>query len=631
MTQHDTLTQALQQIADWDSHTTECAVEYGSNGVRDFYRNIAHAAISATQPAQAAQPVSRDVIRDVFLRNGFTIKDGCSDLKPYVYAAANALLEVAAAQPVQGVPEDFVRIPRPAFDKAASALRQYSQAPVDYHRSVLRMRDALRELTASPTPPAQQAAQSEPVKPLFAAKIAARKWAELQDAGARMQSIAFDGHKSGQPGTIDPWGVVRWGEQAAQGAGEVVRDYYQELLTARGAVQELEQKVFSQEQAIAILRTCVASHQRDMADPPAYLQDAVIKAAGLGAMAEQIAELKRQATHTPTQPAAGADVLDAKRWQLRCETLRALFPSAPSDYELDTAIGAAIAALATQPALAAQGEPLPEHADHVPEIAARLRLVARLAGCADAIPEDDRTAVGCIFSVLGNMRRALELKQAAQGAGEVVAWTSVNDALPDGEPGDPEVLFYSDDKRNPVDTAIGVYRADGWFSCGVEFVNVTHWKPKPANPSDTQPAAGADVPPAQPAPVVPEGWEIREEATWVYFKRPDGFYQAVTPNDSHQSHAQTLHMLMRAMLAATPTPPAQAAADARDAERWRMAVLIQSETLTPPDHRKNQQALNAYIKALGGGIDFQGAIDAALATHQQRQGGAAIAASGRQE
>ena len=49
-----------------------------------------------------------------------------------------------------------------------------------------------------------------------------------------------------------------------------------------------------------------------------------------------------------------------------------------------------------------------------------------------------------------------------------------------------------------------------------------------------------------------------------------------------------------------------------------MAVLIQSETLTPPDHRKNQQALNAYIKALGGGIDFQGAIDAALATHQQR-------------
>ena len=81
--------------------------------------------------------------------------------------------------------------------------------------------------------------------------------------------------------------------------------------------------------------------------------------------------------------------------------------------------GIARAALsATQPAQAAQSEPLPEHADHMPEIAARLRLVARLAGCADAVPEDDRTAVGCIFSVLGNMRRALELKQAAQAERE---------------------------------------------------------------------------------------------------------------------------------------------------------------------------------------------------------------------
>jgi hypothetical protein len=48
------------------------------------------------QLTQVVQPVSRDVIRDVFLRNGFTIKPGCGDLKPYVYEAANALLEVAA-------------------------------------------------------------------------------------------------------------------------------------------------------------------------------------------------------------------------------------------------------------------------------------------------------------------------------------------------------------------------------------------------------------------------------------------------------------------------------------------------------------------------------------------------------
>ena len=154
MSQHNTLMNLVKAVDAEMSESWECASYHPSLWPA---LEAAHAAISATQPAQAAQPVSRDVIRDVFLRNGFTIKDGCSDLKPYVYAAANALLEVAAAQPVQGVPEDFVRIPRPAFDKAASALRQYSQAPVDYHRSVLRMRDALRELTASPTPPAQPA------------------------------------------------------------------------------------------------------------------------------------------------------------------------------------------------------------------------------------------------------------------------------------------------------------------------------------------------------------------------------------------------------------------------------------------------------------------------------------------
>lgn len=72
-------------------------------------------------------------------------------------------------------------------------------------------------------------------------------------------------------------------------------------------------------------------------------------------------------------------------------------------------------------------EPLAEHADHIPEIAARLRLVAKLAGCAEAVPEDDLTAVGCIFSVLGNMRRALELKQATpEPVGEPAAWRWFN-------------------------------------------------------------------------------------------------------------------------------------------------------------------------------------------------------------
>ena len=71
-------------------------------------------------------------------------------------------------------------------------------------------------------------------------------------------------------------------------------------------------------------------------------------------------------------------------------------------------------------------EPLPEHADHVSEIAARLRLVAKLAGCPQVVPDDDRTAVGAIFSVLGDMRRAMERAHGigsgeGSGSGEGVA------------------------------------------------------------------------------------------------------------------------------------------------------------------------------------------------------------------
>jgi hypothetical protein len=40
-------------------------------------------------PAQ--QPLSKTQIKAIFLANGFTIKDGLDDLKPYVYDAARAI------------------------------------------------------------------------------------------------------------------------------------------------------------------------------------------------------------------------------------------------------------------------------------------------------------------------------------------------------------------------------------------------------------------------------------------------------------------------------------------------------------------------------------------------------------
>lgn len=44
------------------------------------------------------EPVSDDEIREVFLANGFTIKPGNTDLKPYVFSAARALLALRPAR-----------------------------------------------------------------------------------------------------------------------------------------------------------------------------------------------------------------------------------------------------------------------------------------------------------------------------------------------------------------------------------------------------------------------------------------------------------------------------------------------------------------------------------------------------
>jgi hypothetical protein len=40
------LREAIEQISKWQSHTALFALDYGSNGVRDFYRNIASAALT---------------------------------------------------------------------------------------------------------------------------------------------------------------------------------------------------------------------------------------------------------------------------------------------------------------------------------------------------------------------------------------------------------------------------------------------------------------------------------------------------------------------------------------------------------------------------------------------------------
>jgi len=79
---------------------------------------------------------------------------------------------------------------------------------------------------------------------------------------------------------------------------------------------------------------------------------------------------------------------------------------------------------------------------------------------------------------------------AAPQAPALDAWISVADEMPDSEPGSPPVLFYSDDLRNPTNMMLGIYRDGKWLSAGFEFVNVTHWKPKPETPDAAMSAQG---------------------------------------------------------------------------------------------------------------------------------------------
>lgn len=57
------LRNALQQIADWNSHSLQLAVEHGSIGVRDFYRQIALDALASAPPAPQADGTERETLR----------------------------------------------------------------------------------------------------------------------------------------------------------------------------------------------------------------------------------------------------------------------------------------------------------------------------------------------------------------------------------------------------------------------------------------------------------------------------------------------------------------------------------------------------------------------------------------
>ena len=83
-------------------------------------------------------------IREVFLAHGFTIKPGCDDLKPYVYAAAKALLALAAPS------VDNIMC---LHDKAAAAEAGHQAGCCDA-ATAAKHRDALRTAVAALAAPA---------------------------------------------------------------------------------------------------------------------------------------------------------------------------------------------------------------------------------------------------------------------------------------------------------------------------------------------------------------------------------------------------------------------------------------------------------------------------------------------
>ena len=74
------LLEALKTIESWNSHTTAYAVDFGSNGVRDFYRAIARQSIAKAESALAELQADAD---------RWIMWDGGS-----IPAIGNALIEV---------------------------------------------------------------------------------------------------------------------------------------------------------------------------------------------------------------------------------------------------------------------------------------------------------------------------------------------------------------------------------------------------------------------------------------------------------------------------------------------------------------------------------------------------------
>lgn len=70
-------------------------------------------------PVPLPRTIQKDDVREIFLKNGFTVKEGNEDLKEYVYAAAAELLKTAGWQLVPTKEDLPIAMPGGVYDTDA--------------------------------------------------------------------------------------------------------------------------------------------------------------------------------------------------------------------------------------------------------------------------------------------------------------------------------------------------------------------------------------------------------------------------------------------------------------------------------------------------------------------------------
>ena len=80
-----------------DATTVGLGAVWNRHSMRDFADRTHALRMQAAPKAAPGESLTRDQIREVFMAHGFTVKEGHTDLKQYVYDAAYALLAMGAA------------------------------------------------------------------------------------------------------------------------------------------------------------------------------------------------------------------------------------------------------------------------------------------------------------------------------------------------------------------------------------------------------------------------------------------------------------------------------------------------------------------------------------------------------